>query len=335
MSAPSPIDGSTVFVTGATGFIGSHLVDHLLQKNCTVLCLVRKTSSQEYLQSIGAQLHAGNLNEPQSYQSLLDQADYVFHCAGLTKARNCKEYFESNAEVCRPLYRACAERSRRIKAVVHLSSLAAVGPSASNQPVDENSSCRPLTHYGKSKLAGEEIALSFSSDLPMVVLRPPVVYGEREENFFTYLKSIQRGWIFIVGKAQRHLSLIYVEDLVRGMVRAATPPTETQRVFFITDGHNYSWDDVAEVAMRVLNVRARRITIPENVLVLAACLSEGWARLGSQAPLFDRQRVIDIRQSSWTASAAQFFEQYSFQPHYDLSKGLTKTLNWYRQQGWF
>ena len=128
MNAPSHIDGSTVFVTGATGFIGSHLVDHLLQKNCTVLCLVRSTSSRDHLQSVGAQIHIGDLSAPQSYLSLLDQADYVFHCAGLTKARNRQEYFQSNSEACQPLYQACAERSDRIKAVVHLSSLAAVGP---------------------------------------------------------------------------------------------------------------------------------------------------------------------------------------------------------------
>jgi len=334
MSAPSSIEGSTVFVTGATGFIGSHLADHLLQKNCTVLCLVRATSSRDYLQSIGAQLHTGDLNKPETYQSLLDQADYVFNCAGLTKARNRQEYFQANAEVCQPLYQACAERSQRIKAVVHLSSLAAVGPGISDQPVDENSPCRPLTHYGKSKLAGEKIAVSFSSRLPIVVLRPPVVYGEREKNFFTYLKSINHGWVLNVGKAQRYLSLIYVEDLVRGMIRAATPPSKIKNVFFITDGHNYSWDEVAKVTMQILNVRARRITIPESLLVLAACISEGWAQLKSQAPLLDRQRVIDIRQSSWTASSAQFFEQHSFQPHYNLFEGLTKTLNWYRQQGW-
>ena len=334
MNESAKIDNSTILVTGATGFVGSHLVERLLGRNCKIHCATRKDSDLQWLDPARLTLHTVDLAHPPSLKEALIDAEYVFHCAGLTKAKTRKEYFLANAGASAGLYKACAEYGAKLKSIIHLSSLAATGPSAFNKPVDENSDCRPITHYGKSKLAGEEIARDFSATLPIVILRPPVVYGPRETDFFNYLKIIRKGWNPVVGRAQRELSLIYVKDLVDAMVTAAENPVGQENIFFITDGNNYSWDEVAQTAMNIIGVKAKTVVIPEWVLPPAALLAEVWSSLGSAPALLNRQKVKEICEKSWTASAKKFFASHSFQPRYDLKRGLAESVDWYKKNRW-
>ena len=145
----------------------------------------------------------------------------LFHCAGLTKAKTRDDYFCGNVYSCEVLYERCVAIGSNLKAIVHLSSLAAAGPSMRGEAAQEKNPCKPVTYYGESKLAGEKIALKYSSLLPIVIIRPPVVYGPREENFFVYLKTLSQGWNIKIGTTRRELSLVYVTDIVRAMVQAA------------------------------------------------------------------------------------------------------------------
>ncbi len=328
----STIDHATVLVTGASGFIGSHLVDALLQRHCKVHCLVRRTSDLRWLDRTKIQIHYGSLDEPFSLKNVLEEADYVFHCAGLTRAKTKQKFFRGNATACKNLYAACAERGENLKRVVHISSLASVGPAEPDQPADENTPCKPITYYGKSKLAGEKVARQFSSSLPLVILRPPIVYGPREENFFAFIDGIAKGWNLEVGHPNRVLSIIYITDLVQAMLRAAVGPCSDNDVFFITDGNYYQWQDMVETASQVLEVRPRSIRIPNGLLGFVGLLLEFLSIYQKKAPLLDSQRIRDIRQSTWTASSKKFFDRFDFEPQYDLKKGLEETVNWHKNQ---
>lgn len=328
----STIDHATILVTGASGFIGSHVVDALLKRHCTVHCLVRRTSDLSLLDRTKVQIHYGNLEGSFSLKECLQKTDYVFHCAGLTIAKTRQEFFRVNATACKSLYEQCVLYGKHLKRIVHISSLASVGPAEPNQPVDENTPCRPLTYYGKSKLAGEEIALKFSHALPLVILRPSVVYGPRERNFFGFIDGIAKGWNLKIGPENRVLSLIYITDLVQAMLKAAVGPSSGKDVYFITDGNCYHWDDVVETASKILNVRPRSIRIPDGFLIFIGLLLEFISIYQKKAPLLDSQRIIDIRQSTWTASSKKFFDRFEFQPQYDLQKGLEETVNWHQKQ---
>ncbi|KMP11915.1 hypothetical protein UR09_02295 [Candidatus Nitromaritima sp. SCGC AAA799-A02] len=335
MNALASLEHSTALVTGASGFIGSHLVDYLVSHGCAVHALVRETSDLKWLNpSNQVQIHKADLARSGLSLPCLEEADFLFHCAGLTRAKSEDEYFRSNARACESLYEYCAANGKRIKAIVHLSSLAAAGPGEPGKAVEENSPNRPMTWYGESKLAGEEIALKFASSQPIAVIRPPVVYGPRESNFFTYLKAIHKGWNVKIGRARKELSLIYIDDLVRAMVETAIDIPQNDNVFFVTDGNAYSWDNVAETAMRILGVRATTLVIPESVFSLIANVAEALAWFGTAPALIDRQRVIDVRQTSWVASPEKFFDCYNFQPEYNLEKGLRQTLEWCRDNNW-
>lgn len=328
-------ENTSALVTGASGLIGSHLVDRLVEQGCRVHALVRETSNLRWLpDSPRVRLHKGDITRSPELEDCLGEVDYIFHCAGLTIARSRREFFRVNAESCKPFYENCLAKAKRVKAIVHLSSLAAVGPGGAGSPVDESAPCHPITHYGQSKLAGEEIARYFSDSLPIVILRPPVVYGPREENFFTYLKMLAAKWNIRIGYGRRELSLIYVHDLVSAMTDSALSFREGDNTFFVTDGKVHSWEEVARTAMSLLQVRARTITIPEGILMPAALLCEALSRFGSKPALFDRQRMLDIRQSSWTASSEKFFKAHPFRPAYGLERGLAETLAWYKERRW-
>jgi nucleoside-diphosphate-sugar epimerase len=310
-------------------------VDQLLVSNCTVHGLVRESSDLKWLDASRVHLHKGDLARPDFKIPALEDMDYIFHCAGLTKAKSRSVYFAVNATACSNLYEQCRKRAGQVKGIVHLSSLAATGPSPQGGLVDETTPCRPVTFYGQSKLAGEEIALRFSDSLPVTVLRPPVVYGPREENFFTFIKLVHKGWELQIGKAGKELSLIYVADMVQAMLTASHPSQQRGCSYFVTDGRVHVWEQVAKECARIMNVRLKTLKISEGVLNPIALLFEAWASFSSKPALFDRQRMIDIQQSSWSASPEKFFEAVGFEPQYELSRGLAQTIQWYQQQKWF
>ncbi len=333
MNENASIDGATVLVTGATGFIGKNMVERLVARQCTVHCLVRETSDVTGLKRPNVHLTTGDLLEPLP-ADLLKQADFLFHCAGLTLAKGREEYFKANTQACEILYESCVKHAEKLKRVVHLSSLAAVGPSSLAHPVHEGSPCHPVTHYGKSKLAGEVIAKHHAESIPIVILRPPVVYGPGEKNIFTFFKSIAKGWNIEMGTGDRVLSLIHVEDLIDAMLAAAEQHSESGSAFFTTDGNEYPWAEVARQTARILKIEPRTIHISEKWMPLIGIFTEFYSIFSSQPPLLDRQKMIDIRQSTWTASAEKFFKHYQFQPKYDLKTGLEQTLGWYKEHRW-
>ena len=334
MSEMLSLKNAAVVVTGSTGFIGSHLIDYLVGYGCTIHALVRKTSDQRWLnKSDQVKIHVVDLEQSSSI-SCLEKADYLFHCAGLTKAKTRDDYFCGNVYSCEVLYERCVVIGSNLKAIVHLSSLAAAGPSTHGEAVQEKNPCKPVTYYGESKLAGEKIALKYASSLPIVIIRPPVVYGPREKNFFVYLKALSQGWNIKIGTTRRELSLVYIADVVRAMVQAVVFYPQKEKIYYVTDGEHYLWSDISNSAIKILNVRAKKLVIPEVLLPLFSYFFEALAWFGSKPPLFDRQRMIDICQTSWIASPKEFFESHMFKPQYDLAKGLQETIDWGKKNNW-
>jgi len=336
MNGISSLENSTVIVTGASGFIGSHLVDYLVKHGCFVHALIRKTSDHKWLnKSDQVKLFTVDLEQEQPLSlPFLEHADYLFHCAGLTRAKTKKRYFNSNAYACEALYSRCALTGTNLKAIVHLSSLAAAGPSDRYVAAQEKFPCRPVTYYGESKLEGEKIAIRYALSLPIVVIRPPLVYGPRELNFVNYLKALNKGWKLKIGRVNRELSLVYVADLVRAMVQAALCFPKGERIYYVTDGCSYNWDKVADSAIRILDKSTKTLVIPETLFGFVANIAEAVAWFGSKPALIDRQRMIDIRQTSWVASPKSFFESHRFQPKYNLDKGLYETIEWCKKYNW-
>src|SRR5512139_1412868 len=206
-------------VTGGTGFIGSHLAEFLIREGHEVTCLVRDTTKPGYLEGLPVTMVRGDCTDRDSLTGAVRSADYIFHLAGLTKARREHEFYEVNVKGTENVVRAAQERNAGLKRFVHLSSLAAVGPSSTGRPLAEDCEHRPVSAYGRSKSEAEQVVYGKRNDMPVTILRPPAVYGPRDRDLLLFFKLVNTGFVPHWGKS--YYSFVYVEDLVRALVLSA------------------------------------------------------------------------------------------------------------------
>ncbi|MBN2365845.1 MAG: NAD-dependent epimerase/dehydratase family protein [Calditrichaeota bacterium] len=323
-----------VFLTGATGFIGSFVAEHLIKNGHRVTCLIRPTSSTRWLKQLPVEYCVGSLNDPAACRDPIQSADVVIHTAGITKARTEKEYYHGNVETTRQLLSGIRDYGHSLKRFVHISSQAAVGPSLSENPVDENSPPHPVTHYGKSKLLSEKVVHSFSNDIPVTIIRPPSVYGPRDREVYKIFRSIKMGINAMVGSVDQLVSLVFVEDLARGVTKAAFSPAARGEIYFLCEEIPYHWSEVADLTGRLMNKKYITLRIPIPLVHLFAFIFEKLAGTIGKATILNRDKIKEIRQPYWVISPRKAQKDFDYKTEYPLEKGLRKTIDWYRENGW-
>jgi nucleoside-diphosphate-sugar epimerase len=321
-------------VTGATGFIGSHVAEALVRRGLKVLCTVRPTSDRTWLQGLDVTLVEGDVTDRDSLIPAVSVADYIFHVGGITKAKKESMYYKVNADGSRVLYEVCLEHNPHVKKIVHVSSLAAAGPSEVGRPRMETDPPRPLTIYGRSKFEGEKYALEYMKSLPITILRPPAVYGPREKDILFYFQAMRRHLRPMVGFKPKYLSLIYVRDLVRAIMLAAESPRSAGEVYFVDDGRIRTWTEFAGTIHEHLPTWTFPVTVPESLLTVVAFVAEFLAQFSPRPALLNRQKMIELRQVAWTCSSEKIRRELGFEPEYTLERGCAETIQWYREQGW-
>ncbi|MDZ7385235.1 MAG: NAD-dependent epimerase/dehydratase family protein [candidate division KSB1 bacterium] len=319
-------------VTGANGFIGSHLVERLLAQGAEVRCLVRKTSNLRWLQGLDVQLTYGSLDSPASLQGALEGVDVVFHLAGATKSLTPEGYFVANTQGTARLLDACRERGN--PRVVFVSSQAAAGPSDGQRAKTEHDPPTPITAYGKSKLQAELLVQEYAKTGPAVIVRPPVVYGPRDTDVLALFRLAARGLCPLVGSKRRLVSLIHVQDLVEGLLLAATTPQALGKTYFLCNDQPVDWELFAQQIASVLGKRCVRIRVPEVVLPVVGTVSELMARVGGKPALLSRDKVREMRQRYWVCDNTRAKQDLGFAPRVDVAEGVAQTAAWYRAQGW-
>ena len=325
---------SKALVTGATGFVGSHLVEELLDKGYQVRCLVRKTSNLRWLSGLDLEYAYGNIAEKSSLKDAVKDIDFIFHVAGLTKAKNREEYFKANAEGTKNLVEVCLEENPQVQKFVYISSQAAVGPGDDMKPLDETAPCRPITHYGESKLEGERIVLQHASQLPVTIIRPPAVYGPRDSDMLGFFKVANKGFRISFGRGESFLSLCYVKDLINGIILVAENPKSIGQIYFIADDNVYSWTETFKIIARVLNKRTMPLKIPKSFVILLAYISEHFSKLLGRTAVFNTQKAKEITQRYWILDVFKAKAELGFSPRYDLERGAKETVRWYKEKGW-
>lgn len=315
-------------VTGATGFIGSHLVEELVKKGYDVTCLVRKTSSLKWIDGLKVNLVYGDCEEG-SLADLPDDIDYVFHLAGITKAEREEDFFCVNARGTENLLKAITARTKRLRRFLYLSSLAAVGPSKDGRPLDETAEPRPVSAYGRSKLEGELITLRYGEELPITIIRPPAVYGPRDRDFFIFFKMLKKGFYPYWGKC--YYSMLYVEDLVRGMILVAESEDAVGKTYFLSDGEIYTNDEIVSEIVRILNSKVLRVRVPLSVF--SVLLGFG-SMLKKGTSIINRDKLREIRFSHWLCDSTRAVRETGFSPKVRIKEGIKWTADWYRIHQW-
>jgi dihydroflavonol-4-reductase len=320
-----------LFITGGSGFVGHHVVSAARERDLPVRALVRPTSQTSGL--AGVDLVVGDLATGRGLRAGVAGAGVVIHLAGLTKALDASEFFEVNAEGTRRLVRACRGATPRPRRFVLVSSLSAAGPSRYGRPLVEDDPPRPVSYYGRSKLAAERIAVEEAGDeLEVVIVRPPAVYGPRDRENAAFLDTLSAGFAARFRGALERLSLVEVGDLAEAILLAAKAPRAAGRTYFACHPEVLSLEEMLGTMAAELGVKPRSITLPGAVVRIAGLVSHAVGRAMGQAPMLSRMKVPELLARDWSCSPARIREELGFVARTSVAEGVKPFVRWYREQ---
>lgn len=320
-------------VTGATGFVGSHLAERLVAEGADVTCLVRPTSPLGWLRPLPVTLREASLFDAESLRAAVAGADVVLHVAGRIRAAKPADFYRDNVEATRVLARACVEAPNAAMRLVVVSSQAAAGPAPSERPIREEDPPRPLSDYGRSKLLAEEAAREVGDRVEVVVVRPPTVYGPRDPALLPLFRMIR--WRVAPRLSSNPVvSIVHVADLVDLLWRAAIDPAATGRTYFAAQEPTASFRDLVRLVGRATGGRPLELPVPAPLLLAGGALSGALNRLRREPRPFDLAKAREMLRSGWVCTAERARQELGWRPRIPHADGLAETAAWYRRHGW-
>jgi nucleoside-diphosphate-sugar epimerase len=276
----------------------------------------------------------GDLFDDEALRKAVDGVDYVYHSAGLTKAKRKDQYFRANTEGTEHLLDAVRRHAPHLKRFVLISSQTAAGPSPGKIPVTEDAPPHPITTYGESKLAAEEACRKSAGTIPITIVRPPAVYGPRDKDVFEFFKTMSKGLQPVVGFGEKYVSLIHVSDLVRGIVLAGEGGRSPGQTYFISSRTVYGWREVGDITQHVLGRRAIRVRIPQLGVYIVSAFAELFALFSPKPALINFEKARDMVQDYWTCDASKAKRDFGFEQEISLEEGIRNTITWCKERGW-
>lgn len=319
-------------VTGATGFVGSHLIDTLLEAGDRVTALVRTPRKAEGLAERGVILISGDLHDDAALERAVAGQDVIYHSAGLVAARDDATFLAINREGTARIRKA-AEQSGSPR-FVFVSSLAAGGPASRGARRRDDEPPEPITGYGRSKLAGEAVVRQ--SRLPWIIVRPPAVYGPRDPEFFRLFKAARLGILPVFGDGGQELSLVYVKDLARALAALARSEPALGGTWYPCHREVLTSRDVALTIGRAMGRTVRILPLPVWIGGAALSLTGLAARLAGGTTLLTPDKGKELFAPAWTCDPAPLERVTggAWSAQYDLAEGTQMTAGWYREAGW-
>lgn len=320
------------FITGATGFIGSHLADRLIADDSykEVRCLVRTTD--KWLEGKRFKRIQGDLNDLSALTKGIKGADVVFHIAAIVMAPSQKEFTQANVNATEDVIRIAQKNG--VKNLVILSSLAAAGPS-NGTPIDETRAYKPVSMYGRSKRDMEKAIHEIANKNQSIkIIRPPAVYGPREDQIFTYFKTFNKGLSTIVGDGNHpRLSMVYVDDLVDGILKASQKTDNGIHTYFITGPDTYNWNQIHAITSKVMGKKAFKLRIKPSLVKKVGSLVENAASLIGKYPVVNKEKTNELI-LEWTCSSKKAEKELDYKPRVSLQEGISRTIHWYQKHNW-
>jgi nucleoside-diphosphate-sugar epimerase len=330
---------AAVLVTGGTGFIGSHLVERLVDRGDRVRCLVRRTSSCQALRELGVELVDSGFDDVARLNAAAADVDVVYHVAGAIKALDPAQFYAANETATARLVEACVA-APRCPHLVMVSSVAASGPAARGELRREPDPPAPISHYGRSKLAAEQVAEKFAAKMPLTIVRPGVVFGPRDSGFRKILRTIRflrvhpsPGW------CSPALSYIHIADLVELLIRAAehgqNVPGDTgkqpgQGRYFAVAPEHPTYADLGRILRKMLaRPRAPIVPVAGPLAYCIAGITEVMSRLRGQPEELSIDKIRDALAPSWACSGEAAKRDLGFLPARPLADRLQETIDWY------
>jgi len=316
-------------VTGATGFIGSHLVQKLVAEHWNVTCLVRPKSQTEFLKKFPVHFVVGSADDHGCLEKAVQDQDFVFHLAGRIRSASRKVYDMANRQLTRNLTLACLKKNQSLKRFVYVSSIAAAGPSHPDSCSEESQLPSPTSEYGRSKLKGEEAVREVWDIVPTTIIRPPNVYGPRQQETELLIKLISKRIVPILKDKKESTSLIYVKDLVEGILKAVHSPKTKSQIYYLTDGKGYSWREIILTIKKHVFGDSLYLPLGEELIYLSAWLVDMLKKAGLMKSHFGRKAWRVMVQTLWLFSTAKAEKDFGFRARYSFENGIKETVNYY------
>ena len=328
-----------LLIIGASGFIGSFIVEEALKRGFDTWAAVRRTSSRQYLRDERIkflELAFGD-EDRMTEQFRQHQFDYVVDAAGATKCKCSADFFRVNTEGVKVIVNALLRSGMDLKKFVFLSSLSVYGAPREDEPhqdILDTDPMAPNTAYGKSKLEAERFLSSVKDKLNYTVLRPTGVYGPREKDYFMMVKSISRHVDCAVGYSRQDITFVYVTDVVAA-VFLALEQSQSGNSYFLTDGDVYESDTFSRLIRHELgNLFCIRLVMPIFLMRAVCALGSLWARISGQITALNNDKFHILAQRNWRCDISRTRAELGYSPKVKLAEGVRKSVAWYKQSGW-
>ncbi len=331
-----------ILITGASGFIGSFLVEEALRQGFETWAGIRATSSRKYLGDPGIRFLELDFSRPETLRAQLiaqrdasGAFDYVVHCAGATKCPDKDQFDEVNFRQTRTFIDTLRELDMVPRRFIHISTLSVFGPirEADYSPIRETDTPMPNTAYGMSKWKAEQYMQSLT-DFPYIIFRPTGVYGPREADYFLMAKSIRRHFDFAVGFKRQDLTFVYVKDIVQAVFLGIEKGVN-RRAYFLSDGKVYASRTFSDLIRKSLgNPFVIRIICPLALLKLVSHSAQFVARCLGKSSTLNADKYKIMKQRNWQCDITPTVEELGYRPAYPLERGVPETMAWYKQEQW-
>lgn len=332
----------SILITGASGFIGSFIVEEALERKFGVWAGIRSSSSREYLRNRKIHFLELDFAHPNELRAQLsghkgtyNKFDYIIHCAGVTKCVNKNDFDHVNYLQTKYFVDTLRELNMIPKQFIFISTLSVFGPvqEKTYAPISENDTPQPNTAYGLSKLK-TELYLQSIPGFPYVIYRPTGVYGPREKDYFLMAKSIKQHTDFAVGFRRQDLTFVYVKDIVQAVFLGMEKQV-SRRAYFLADGKVYNSRTFSDLIRKELgNPFVIRFRCPLIVLKVVSLLAEFWAKRRGTTSTLNSDKYRIMKQRNWQCDIAPAVEELGYTPQYDLERGVKETIAWYKDKGW-
>ncbi|MEI6390329.1 MAG: NAD(P)-dependent oxidoreductase [Verrucomicrobiota bacterium] len=323
-----------ILLTGASGFVGSHILDSLRERGLATTLLLRPTSNQRFIEPhlSGVELRPGSIDDLESLRQAMAGITHVIHCAGATKVRRISDFYSINQVGTRNVVEAVNAQQGRVQRVVLISSLAAAGPAVPEKPAVEADSPRPVSQYGKSKLAGErEVQTHCCAE--HVILRPPAVYGPRDAEFLRLFRAVKSHILPKPGGKQA-LSLVFAKDLAEAIVTCLQHPAAAGKTYFVAAREIVTARIMASEIAAQMKVWTLPLPLPTAFLWPICLAQEAISRLTGKASVLSLQKFAELRAPGWVCDSARLERETGYACPTTLEAGVAQTLAWYRQHHW-
>ena len=345
----------TILVTGASGFIGSYIVEEALNQGFDVWAGVRGTSSRKYLQDERIHFAQLDMQNPCKLHSQLEDYkkemgkgwDFVVHAAGATKCLHKEDFFRTNTEGTKNLIDALRETEMVPQRFVFLSSLSIFGaireepvrkPTADNPwiyaPILLSDEPKPNTAYGESKLAAERY-LQEQKDFPYTILRPTGVYGPRERDYFLMAQSIKQHIDIAAGLTPQEITFVYVLDVVQAVLRSMEAPKAEGKAYFLSDGKVFNSRSYSDLVQEYLGGPwVLHLKLPLCLLRAVCWVSGRISHLTGKMNALNDDKFNILSQRNWQCDIQPAIDDFGYKPEWSLEGGVKESIDWYKKEGW-